>query len=106
MDRLRLRRRLRMILVVGSTLAALAYLGSTAIRVRVTWAAYHAESELEEGNADAEALNSSLAGGEAEKASRKGRIAEAEQWTRFIESSRQRESLHRRKSREWLRRWW
>ncbi len=70
MDRLRLRRRLRMILAVGGTLAALAYLGSMAVQVRLTLAAYQAEAQLEEGKATTEALNAGLAGGEAENARR------------------------------------
>jgi hypothetical protein len=106
MDRLRLRRRLRRLLAVGAILAALAYLGTMANRARLSWLANRAEAELEDGWAGAEGLNASNAGRHAEQFRRQGRMAEAEQWAKYMESFRQRESLHRRKSQELLSRWW
>jgi hypothetical protein len=75
-------------------------------RARLSWAAYHAEAELEDGWAGAEALNASAAGRHAEQFRRQGRMAEGEQWDKYMESFRQRESHHRRKSQELLSRWW
>jgi hypothetical protein len=106
MDRLRLKRRLRWILAAGGILAALAYLGTMASRARLSWAAYRAEAELEDGRAGAEALNASAAGRFAEQFRRQGRMAAAEQWAKYMESFRQRELQHRRKSQELLSRWW
>jgi hypothetical protein len=106
MDRLRLRKRLRLILAVGGILVALTYLGTVVNRARLGWAAYHAEAELENGKAGAEALNADYASSIAEQARRQGLRAKAEQWDEFMESFRQKEMLHRRKERELLTRWW
>ncbi len=97
---------MRLLLAVGGILAALAYLGTLANRARLNWAAYRTEAELEDGWAEAEALNASMASSSAEQARQQGRMAEAQQWTKYTESFRQKESLHRRKSQELLGRWW
>lgn len=106
MDRLRLRRRLRLLLAVGGILTALTYLGAMAGRAMSSWGTYRAEAEWEDGKAGAEALNASHAGSVAEQLMREGRMAEAELWVRSTAEHRQRESMHRGKSQELLGRWW
>jgi hypothetical protein len=95
-----------MILAVGGIVAALAYLGPIAIRTTQSWGAYRAEAESEKGMAEMEAQFARDAGRQAEQVRRERRTYEAEQWAKMMEWHRQRESLHRRKSQELLRRWW
>jgi hypothetical protein len=106
MDRLRLRKRLRLILAVGSILIALAYLGPAAIRARPRWGAYRAAANVEKMKADLEAKLASDAAGQAEQLRREGRMSEAEQLAKDVEGHRQKETLHRRNSQEFLGRWW
>ncbi len=106
MDRLRLRRRLRLLLAVGGILAALTYLGAMGWRARSSWGTYRAEAEWEDGKAGAEAMNASHSGRVAEQLVREGRTAEAEPWVKALEGQLQRASMHRRKSQELLGRWW
>ena len=95
-----------MILAAGGILAALAYLGPIAIRAWQSWGAYRAEAEVEEGRAWMEYQLASDAGHQAEQLRRERRMPEAEQWAKMMEWHRQKESLHRRKSRELLGPWW
>lgn len=106
MDRLRFRRRFRLLLAVGGILVALAYMGILTNRARLTWANYRAEADFEDGRAEAEAMFARDVGQLAEQAGRQGRNAEAEHWVKIEASSRRRESLHRGKSRELLSQWW
>jgi hypothetical protein len=95
-----------MILAVGGILTALTYLGTMANRARLSWVAYRAEAELEDGWAGAEAMNADHAGRVAKQLGREGRMSEAELWAKEMEGHRKRESLHRRKSQALLSRWW
>ncbi len=106
MDRLRLRKRLRLIFAVGSILIALAFLGPRAIRARPRWGAYLAQAKVEKMKADLEAKLAGDAAHQAEQLTREGRMSEAEQLGKEVEGHRRNEALYRRNSKEFLERWW
>ena len=94
-----------MILAVGGVLTALTCLGTMANRARVNWAVYHAEAQMEDGWAGAEAINADYARFQAELLRREGRTSEALLRAKEVDGHREKESLRRRKSQALLRRW-
>jgi glucose-6-phosphate 1-dehydrogenase len=95
-----------MILAVGGVLAALAYLGPIAIRAMPRWGACRAAADVEAKKAKVQAKLASEAARHVEQLTLEGRMSEAEQLAKEVEGYRQSESLHQRKSQEFLRRWW
>jgi hypothetical protein len=105
-DRQRLRRRLRIILVVGGILVALAYAGPRAVWARQRWTDYRWTAWVEANNATVKAKYARDAARLAERLRQEGRMTWAERLAKEAEEYRQEELRHRRKSEELLRRWW
>ncbi len=101
-----LRMRLWTMLAVGAILIALACLVLTMMQLRPLWRQYREDAAAEQARAANQATRAADADRRAAEYKRFGSISEAEAWLKVAKGYRQKEAMHRRKAKEYLRRWW